>query len=94
MHKPGATMEASQYDLIILGSGPAGEGAAMNAVKLGKKVAVVEQFMEVARACRQRKKAAGSDWRSSEDYEQRVQHAEDLARRNAALKLQRWCFSA
>jgi NAD(P) transhydrogenase len=30
------------YDMVILGSGPAGEGAAMNAAKHGKKVAVVD----------------------------------------------------
>ena len=50
-HKPGDTMGESQYDLIILGSGPAGEGAAMNAVKLGKKVAVVEQHSFVGGSC-------------------------------------------
>ncbi len=31
------------YDVVVIGSGPSGEGAAMNAVKKGKKVAVVEQ---------------------------------------------------
>lgn len=30
------------YDVVIIGAGPAGEGAAMNAAKHGKKVAVVE----------------------------------------------------
>ncbi|WP_257296762.1 Si-specific NAD(P)(+) transhydrogenase [Endozoicomonas sp. YOMI1] len=44
-------MGVSKYDLVILGSGPAGEGAAMNAVKLGKKVAVVEQFNFVGGSC-------------------------------------------
>ena len=44
-------MEGKQYDLVILGSGPAGEGAAMSAVKLGKKVAVVEQFNFVGGSC-------------------------------------------
>ncbi|HWK53836.1 MAG TPA: Si-specific NAD(P)(+) transhydrogenase [Hyphomicrobiales bacterium] len=29
------------YDLIVIGSGPAGESATMNAVKLGKKVALI-----------------------------------------------------
>ncbi|MTI14293.1 Si-specific NAD(P)(+) transhydrogenase [Sansalvadorimonas verongulae] len=41
----------TNYDLIILGSGPAGEGAAMNAVKLGKRVAVVEQKRVVGGNC-------------------------------------------
>lgn len=31
------------YDVVVIGSGPSGEGAAMNAVKKGKKVAIVEQ---------------------------------------------------
>ena len=44
-------MSVTKYDLVILGSGPAGEGAAMNAVKLGKKVAVVEQYNFVGGSC-------------------------------------------
>ncbi|WOG25732.1 Si-specific NAD(P)(+) transhydrogenase [Endozoicomonas sp. 8E] len=44
-------MGVSHYDLVVLGSGPAGEGAAMNAVKLGKKVAVVEQNAFVGGNC-------------------------------------------
>jgi NAD(P) transhydrogenase len=34
-------MAKSTYDLIVIGSGPAGESAAMNAVKSGKKVAMI-----------------------------------------------------
>lgn len=34
-------MAKNTYDLIVLGSGPAGESAAMNAVKSGKKVAMI-----------------------------------------------------
>ena len=44
-------MAIVKYDLVILGSGPAGEGAAMNAVKLGKKVAVIEQSSFVGGNC-------------------------------------------
>ena len=44
-------MGVSHYDLVVLGSGPAGEGAAMNAVKLGKKVAVVEQSAFIGGNC-------------------------------------------
>ena len=44
-------MGVTKYDLVVLGSGPAGEGAAMNAVKLGKKVAVVEQHNLVGGSC-------------------------------------------
>ncbi|HEY0963995.1 MAG TPA: Si-specific NAD(P)(+) transhydrogenase [Pseudomonadales bacterium] len=34
-------MAKNTYDLIVIGSGPAGESAAMNAVKSGKKVAMI-----------------------------------------------------
>lgn len=44
-------MPTHKYDLVIIGSGPAGEGAAMNAVKLGLKVAVIEQFDCVGGSC-------------------------------------------
>ena len=33
---------SSVYDLIVIGSGPAGQRAAIYAAKLGKKVALVE----------------------------------------------------
>ena len=36
-------MAEYHYDVVIIGAGPAGEGAAMNAAKKGKKVAVVEE---------------------------------------------------
>jgi len=39
------------YDVVIIGAGPAGEGAAMNAAKKGKKVAVVEDKNMVGGNC-------------------------------------------
>jgi len=39
------------YDVIVLGTGPSGEGAAMNAAKKGKKVAVVEEASVVGGNC-------------------------------------------
>ena len=39
------------YDVIVLGTGPSGEGAAMNAAKKGKKVAVVEESQVVGGNC-------------------------------------------
>jgi len=39
------------YDVIVLGTGPSGEGAAMNAAKKGKKVAVVEKAPLVGGNC-------------------------------------------
>jgi NAD(P) transhydrogenase len=42
---------SSVYDLIVIGSGPAGQRAAIYASKLGKKVAVVEMREVVGGAC-------------------------------------------
>lgn len=39
------------YDAIVLGAGPAGEGAAMKLAKSGKKVAVVDQRSQVGGNC-------------------------------------------
>ncbi|WP_137817867.1 MULTISPECIES: Si-specific NAD(P)(+) transhydrogenase [unclassified Pseudomonas] len=44
-------MAVYNYDVVVLGSGPAGEGAAMNAAKAGKKVAVVDSRREVGGNC-------------------------------------------
>ncbi len=35
-----------KYDLIVIGSGPGGEKAAIQAAKLGKRVAVIERDQE------------------------------------------------
>ncbi len=39
------------YDLVVIGSGPAGEGAAMNAVKQGLSVAVIDDRPEPGGSC-------------------------------------------
>lgn len=44
-------MTTKHYDVVVLGTGPAGEGAAMNAAKAGKKVAVVEASERVGGNC-------------------------------------------
>lgn len=36
-------MTDKHYDLVVIGSGPAGQKAAINAAKLGKRVAVIER---------------------------------------------------
>jgi NAD(P) transhydrogenase len=41
----------SSYDLIVIGSGPAGEGAAMQAAKAKKRVALVERYQRVGGGC-------------------------------------------
>lgn len=41
----------ANYDVVVLGAGPAGEGAAMRASKLGKNVAVVDDKPAVGGSC-------------------------------------------
>ena len=42
---------SSPYDLIVIGSGPAGQKAAIQGAKAGKHVALIEQNREVGGAC-------------------------------------------
>ena len=44
-------MAEHSYDLIVIGSGPAGESAAMNGTKAGLKVAVIDSRPEVGGNC-------------------------------------------
>jgi NAD(P) transhydrogenase len=40
-----------EFDLVAIGSGPAGQRAAVQAAKLGKRVAVVEKSRDVGGVC-------------------------------------------
>jgi NAD(P) transhydrogenase len=40
-----------QFDVVVIGSGPAGEGAAMTAAKHHRSVALVERYYEVGGGC-------------------------------------------
>lgn len=44
-------MNSMRYDTIIIGSGPTGEGAAMQLAKGGRKVAIIEEYHEVGGGC-------------------------------------------
>ena len=44
-------MGQTHFDVVVIGSGPGGEGAAMQAVKQGKSVAVVERYCQIGGAC-------------------------------------------
>ncbi len=44
-------MDSEKFDLVVIGSGPAGERAAIQASKLGKKVAIVEKRSVVGGVC-------------------------------------------
>ncbi|MDA0284129.1 MAG: Si-specific NAD(P)(+) transhydrogenase [Planctomycetota bacterium] len=43
--------EESQYDVVVIGTGPGGEGAAMEATKHGRHVAVVERLPQIGGNC-------------------------------------------
>jgi NAD(P) transhydrogenase len=40
-----------KYDLIVIGSGPAGQRSALQAAKAGKKVAIIEDYPDVGGGC-------------------------------------------
>ncbi|MFZ1288886.1 MAG: Si-specific NAD(P)(+) transhydrogenase [Melioribacteraceae bacterium] len=42
---------SNQFDLIVIGSGPGGEGAAMKATKETKKVAICDKFSNIGGSC-------------------------------------------
>src|SRR6266849_4706287 len=44
-------MEANEYDLVVIGSGPAGQKGAICAAKLRKKVAIIERTSTVGGVC-------------------------------------------
>ena len=44
-------MADATYDLVVIGSGPGGEGAAMQAAKGGRTVAMVERYYKVGGGC-------------------------------------------
>ena len=45
------TPHPHQYDLLVIGSGPGGQRAAIQAAKLGKRVAIVEKRLAVGGVC-------------------------------------------
>ncbi len=44
-------MDSSKFDVIVIGTGPGGEGAAMQAAKEGKRVAVFERYARIGGGC-------------------------------------------
>ena len=44
-------MTVAHYDVLVIGTGPGGEGAAMQAAKHGKRVAVVEEYTQIGGNC-------------------------------------------
>ncbi len=44
-------MSTFDYDLLVIGTGPGGEGAAMQAAKRGLRVAVIERYHQIGGGC-------------------------------------------
>ena len=44
-------MEANEYDLVVIGSGPAGQKGAICAAKLRKKVAIIDRQKTIGGVC-------------------------------------------
>src|SRR5436190_19654239 len=44
-------MPQASFDLVVIGSGPAGQKAALNAAKLGKRVALIDRQHMVGGVC-------------------------------------------
>jgi NAD(P) transhydrogenase len=44
-------MSQATYDLVVIGSGPAGQKAALSAAKLGRRVALIDRFDSVGGVC-------------------------------------------
>jgi len=44
-------MSERDYDVIVIGSGPGGEGAAMKAAKAGRRVAIIERHHSIGGGC-------------------------------------------
>lgn len=42
---------ASKFDILVIGTGPGGEGAAMQAAKTGKRVCAIERFNRIGGGC-------------------------------------------
>lgn len=44
-------MADNHFDVLVIGTGPGGEGAAMQAVKQGQSVAVIERYQQIGGGC-------------------------------------------
>lgn len=44
-------MQTNHFDVIVIGTGPGGEGAAMQAAKEGKRVAIFERYSKIGGGC-------------------------------------------
>jgi NAD(P) transhydrogenase len=86
------------YDIVVIGSGPGGEGAAMTAAKAGRRVAVIDQDAEVGGSCTHRgtipskalrhaiQQLAEDENPSDPDYGEFIRRAERVVRSQVQLR--------
>jgi len=86
------------YDVIVIGSGPGGEGAAMTASKGGRRVAVIDQDAEIGGSCTHRgtipskalrhtiQQLASDESGSDPDYNDLLRKAEGVIRSQVQLR--------
>jgi NAD(P) transhydrogenase len=86
------------YDVIVIGSGPGGEGAAMKSAKEGKRVAMVEEMLDVGGNCTHRgtipskalrqaiQQLAGSQKYPGENYQMLLRTAESVIERQVKMR--------
>lgn len=87
-----------EYDVVVIGSGPGGEGAAMTASKGGQRVAVIDQDAEVGGSCTHRgtipskalrhaiQQIAGDSGGAEPDYHDLIRKAESVIRSQVHLR--------
>ena len=88
----------NHYDVIVVGSGPGGEGAAMTASKGGRRVAVIDQDAEVGGSCKHRgtipskalrhaiQQLADDDGRAEADYTDLTRRSEQVVQSQVQLR--------
>lgn len=91
-------MNEQRYDVIVIGSGPGGEGAAMKATKAGKRVVVIEEKPQVGGNCTHQTTIPSKALRqaiqqmidsgsyASTNYQQLLRSAERVIQQQATLR--------
>jgi len=92
-------MNEQRYDVIVIGSGPGGEGAAMKATKAGKRVAIIEEKPQVGGNCTHQTTIPSKALRqaiqqmidsgsyASTNYQQLLRSAERVIQQQATLRI-------
>ena len=83
-------MPDGAYDLVVIGSGPAGQKAAIQAAKLGRRVALVERGHMVGGVCIYTGTIPSKTLREAVVYLTGIRSARSTARATASRTTSRW----